>query len=213
MASNRVNVRQLLLVGAIASLVAVAGGCTVDRGSDGSEPWMGTPLTELLDDAIAEAGQSGASAAQLDVLERARVSGEVTYEDAKGAAQAVVACFRQGGLEAEYSEMTRNGSYPVPNYAVWSNASDASVDAIVEVCENQEFTWVNKVYQTQPSARQVVGEFVMSKEGELRACLEDYGIQTDPDANGWELAQLALESTDFGQGGQDCLGEAGIHGL
>jgi hypothetical protein len=50
-------------------------------------------------------------------------------------------------------------------------------DALYDSCEAREFRWVNLVYQMQPSSREQLGQYVMSRETLLRQCLEDAGME------------------------------------
>jgi hypothetical protein len=102
----------------------------------------------------------------------------------------------------------------LPGYLVGFDESIGvdQIDLLVETCDTQEFHWVSFVYQSQPVSREAKGQHVMSQEPVLRACLEDHGIPTDPDANGWGLAMQAAALDDVSIT-LECLAEADISGL
>jgi hypothetical protein len=175
---------------------------------------MGDPFSERVAVAIAEAKAGGASAAQLDALEVIEDAGEVSFEVARTAVLATIECFHDQGLDAAYSELTRASGLVVPGYRV--TAESGGHDAVgdpVEMCDTRESQWVNLLFQSQPMARQLTGEYVLSKEDELRDCLESQNVETDPDANGWELAMFALEDDEAFASGTDCFTQVGIDGL
>lgn len=67
----------------------------------------------------------------------------------------------------------------------------------MDTYERQEYRWVSHVYQSRPVSREALGQYVLTQEPVLRACLEGNGILTDPDADGWELAMQAAALEDM----------------
>jgi hypothetical protein len=194
-------------------LIGVTSACSSPAPKDAA-PWEREPFAETVADLIAEAEQNGASDDQLALLEKAADDGKVELESARSAARAVVSCLHANGLTAEYLEAPDFKGYTIPEYRVVleGTTEDPRRDTIISTCADQEFTWVSQAYQLQPEARQMLGEYVESKESVLRTCLEDNGVETDPDAGGWELAHQALEAFD-GPDSVNCLDKAGIQSL
>ncbi|WP_444662715.1 hypothetical protein ACT17Q_12275 [Cellulomonas sp. CW35] len=146
-------------------------------------------------------------------LEAATETGGVPVEVAREAARRTVACMTAAGLDAEYSEQSLAGGLVVPGYLVASaddDGADAARDATIDECVTRESLWINKVLQLQPTSIQQKEDYANQQESVLRACLEEHGIRTDPDASGVDLANMAAEALRDGSGAFDCLHEAGI---
>lgn len=188
--------------------------CNGSAHDEGAQPWLGDPFSDRVGNAISEALESGAGTVQLDALEEIQRDGEVSFELARRAAFATVECFEEHGLRASYMEITRENGLTIPNYRIETPAdATGEVQVIIDSCATRESHWINLLYQSQPMARQMTGEYVLGKEDELRACLEAQGASPDADADGWELAMTALEDLDAYSRGTDCLTEVGIDGL
>jgi len=167
---------------------------------------------DVVAEALAEARAEGAGPEQVHALQAAEASGTVSLEAAREAARRTVSCMVDAGLQAEYSEQTLAGGLVVPGYLVASSDGDESdvQDAAIDSCVTRESLWINKVLQLQPTSVQQREDFANRQEGVLRACLEENGVQTDPEADGVDLANLASDAMRDGQGSFDCLHEAGI---
>lgn len=195
-----------------AALVLV--GCSSAEAQ--REPWhLDEPFNELVDEFVDQAEAGGASEEQIAILQAAGEAGELPLEAAKTAARAVVACFQESGLEAEYLESTDPTGFTAPDYQVTYDESvpEETTDQLVATCEDREFTWVNQAYHFQPERRQALGEYVMGKEEVLRACIEQAGYTTDPDDDGWALAQQSTTILSETQGAVNCLDAADISSL
>src|SRR5690606_37272490 len=103
----------------------------------------------------------------------------------------------------------------VPLYVVGFDTTigEAQMDAIFDLCDTQEFRWISSAYQSQPTSRELISRHVTAQEPHLRACLEREGIQTEPDATGWELAMFAVSLGREPDIGLECLLEADISGF
>ncbi len=208
------TLRRALVVMVTASAVAITTSCS-STAVDEPEPWDLGPFSEMVQGYAVEAASGGASEQQLAVLGKAAEAGELTLEDARAATRATIECFEASGLEAEYVEAPDSKGFVIPAFEV-SYGAEADVtqaDSTIEMCQNREFTWVGKAYQLQPDARQMLGEYVTSKEEVLRACLEDAGQQPDPRSTAWDLAQQSVDVVISSEGSIDCLGAAGISSL
>lgn len=176
-----------------------------------------SPSTATTDDAfaeaLAEAQDGGASEAQLAALQEAAQAGSVTIEAAREAARRAVTCMDGAGLDAQYSETTLGDGLVVPGYLVASSEDEdsAATDVAIDDCVTREALWINKVFQLQPSSIQRKEDFANEQEPVLRACLEEHGIATDPDADGVGLANQAADARRDSGGDVDCLHAAGIN--
>lgn len=195
-----------LFVGLIAPLIA-----SCSASSDTSSPWSYEPFTELISSAIDDATAGGASDQQMALLTSAQVEGEMPIDLMKSAVYNAIDCFNSVGGQATYEETTEPSGLVQPGYkALFATTLP---DTLHDSCETKELRWVSFVYSLQPSSRELVGQFVMSKEDVLRQCMEDAGIKTDPKATGWDLAQQASELPGDTAGGMDCLAAADIWSL
>lgn len=181
--------------------VALMTGCASEAaGSD--DP----VFAEIIETAIADAQSGGASDRQLAILEEARESGEVTIEQMREASRATVECMVDSGLDAEYQETTEPHGLVVPGYRVRviGEVSESQQFA-ADRCDDEHGLWVNMVYQGQPSSDRLWDELYNSRVDVIRACLEDAGYETEPDATGVELARQVGEI--FGQtlGDVNCM--------
>lgn len=192
-----------LLASLAAVLVLTLAACT-------SPPEVkADPIFEaLISDAINEALDEGATAEQIELLREAHKHGEVTLENARAANRATVRCFIESGFEAEYLDNTGGRALVVPGYSVWKSGTlSESDDMLIEECDTANVAWVNKVYQVQPASVKRIDGFVNDAADELRKCLEDSGVVTDPEATGVELAQQAGRIAGESDVSVDCLAQ------
>lgn len=189
-------------------------GCN-SAPEEASSPWLVEPYSELAEQAIEDAIAGGAGPQQIELLKRSLEDGEMTLESARTATRNVIDCFTDLGGIVEYTEETSASGLTRPRYSVGfdEDLGESQISTIVRECEVREVAWVNKVYQLQPLARELLGRYVMAQEPVLRTCLEREGVATDPEATGWELAQLALDIAIESEFKTDCLSEADISSL
>ncbi len=131
-------------------------------------------------------------------------------ESARAAVEATVECFNIAGLNGEVVESTGRDGVVIPGYSVsvvgsWGPEHDAAAND----CELLHSAWVDKVYQLQPSVQVAREQYVESIADELRACLEDAGYETEPDATGIELSAQAGDVASATRGEVDCLRTTG----
>lgn len=213
MTAGGTRAREVLL-GALASACALGlAGCSPD--ADGGEPWDLGPFDTLIDNAIDEAREGGASEQQLAVLLEAREDGELTYEAMRSAALALESCFALHGGTMQIEEAIDVTGMPQLTYLVGfdEDLGETFIENAVAGCERQEYKWVTFVYQLQPKARELLGQYVLKQEPVLRACLEASGVSTDPADDGWDLAYRALDVASETANRVDCLSAADIAGL
>ncbi len=190
-------------------------GCSAENTSEDSASSEQKPYSERVQSYLEEATSEGASETQIDELREALATGEVPYETMRGATQRAVDCMSNAGLDASIADVTQASGLEVPMYRA-SHGEEIDPDTgweMIRACETSETYWLSAAYQQQPSAREQLSQYVRSKETELRECLQDNGVEADDDADGWELAELALEFSSAPEGGFDCLSTVGIDGL
>lgn len=204
--------RASVFAGTSCVAIMMVSGCATQAGED--SPWVDRTFDELVIEAISDAEANGASEDQLRLLEEARAAGGVSYEQARTAAAGAVECFNSAGADAQLTEMKRSSGLVVPGYDVGlGRLTEAQVESLVDVCGPEEYRYVTRLYQLQPTSRELLGAYVDSQEDVLRTCLEASGLVTDANAGGWELAHQALDRRNETSGAVDCLMVAGIDGL
>lgn len=181
----------VVVVGLVATAALVAG-CTAEP-EDAGAPSEASDVLEA-------ARQGGAGDAQIAVLEEAVETQEVTLDSARQAARNAVQCMSDNGLDASYVEETTSSGVVIPGYQA-SGPEDQ-----IAACDTEHAYWVSQLYQIQPSSVQTLEDYADQQEPVLRACLEEAGVATDPEATGSELASRAAVDAP------DCLADAGIDG-
>ncbi|WP_062071860.1 hypothetical protein [Demequina sediminicola] len=205
--------RDPLLTAIVATGLLV--GCTGSDTRDDAGAWQDQPYDQRVRTYLSEAESGGASAPQVNELREAMETGEVSYETLRAAVHRSVECMTEAGLTAHVEDTTTASGLDVPMYrASHGDAVNTETGwAAIRACDKQETYWLSAAYQQQPRARNLLGEYVQSKELELRECLHDNGVETDRSADGWELAHLALDAPSADEGAFGCLAAVGIDGL
>jgi len=196
-------------------LVAVGGfvglaGCSATVTA--TDP---TSFADIVAAAIQGAEADEASEAQLALLREAQSEGSMSIEGERAAVRAAVKCINDAGVSAAYADHTMKSGLVVPRYvASVDNALGLdATDAILNACDAQEYFWVDKVYQAQPTSVAVNDAYLDQQAPIVRACLEREGYDTNADATTHELLRQALDvalDTGFST---DCLREAEIDGF
>ena len=186
---------------------AMLAGCTVESPA----PEHVAAFSEVIEVAIQEAVAGGAGETQLTILRQAQEDGSLTFEDTRAAARSAVDCMNASGFSATYGEQKNDSGLIVPEYTA---GFDAGQDISgIDRCDQQEFLWVNMVYQTQPSAVEKTDARLAQQAPVIRKCMEDNGYTTDPSSSPRDLARQASKVAQESNGAVDCLTEAGISGF
>jgi hypothetical protein len=189
---------------------ACAGGSSSGVGVDDPSTWKA-----LVDDAVSQAMEGGASEAQIAILREARDSGGISLESARDAQQATVDCMTEAGLDATYVETEGGaGELPQPGFRVRADR-DGEVSPVGDACETQESRWVSHLYQTQPRAVEARNANVDEHMPDLLACLSARGISLDSDASRDEVYAAATNEAIAANAAnsESCLSESGIGSL
>jgi hypothetical protein len=194
-------------------LAAALVGCVVLVGcaTESVEEAETESFADQIAIAIAEAEAGGAGDAQLAILRQAQTEGEISIEDARAAARAMVECVNNAGSQASYDERTNESGLVVPGYSALANTDEQQV--IADACDAQEAFWINMIYQTQPASVAVNDAYLDQQAPLVRTCLEREGYATDPDATTIELLRQAADARDETDLAVDCLTEAKIDGF
>jgi len=193
------------------SAVVVLGLAFILGGCAAAEVQQGDNLGDFdvrVADALEEARSGGASEAQLAIVEQAGKEGSVTFEDAKVAVSSAISCMAAAGIAATYEEDALRNGVVIPGFTV-KVSEDPALSNAADVCEYSESYWVNKLYQTQPSAIDANLAFIEKQAPVIRQCLEDAGYDTDPDATGMDLV---LQSAELDTAEFHCALDAGVMG-
>jgi len=192
-----------LVVAVLASVVLA--GCT-----EATVPTEPESFADQIAAAIQEAEAGGASDAQLAILRKAQLEGELPIEDARAAARAAVECMTEAGISAYYGENHRKSGLVVPGYSAEWIMGDDEQNAVIDACDQRENFWVSSVYQTQPSSLELTDGYRAQQAPILRSCLERNGYATDPDASPLDLMRQAIQVEVDTDSAVDCLTEAEI---
>lgn len=139
---------------------------------------------------------SGADPQQIEVLERARDRGEITFEDLSELAELTKQCLEDAGfdvIDKEPVEVVPGSGLRTPYYLSIQpyGMSDEVAGEVMDDCSMRFDNWAGAAFADQP----LVVEAYNSQwdTPEVRACLEDHGYQVDDEMTGTELNQLAGE--------------------
>ncbi|MCB2411461.1 hypothetical protein LGT39_01190 [Demequina sp. TTPB684] len=191
---------------AVVGASALLAGCTADAGAQGDSAAFADQVAAIIEQA--EAG--GAGDAQMAILRHAQAEGELSLEDARTAARAAVQCMTEAGVLAGYGESASRSGLVVPEWSAEAAMGDEELDLAIRVCDEQEASWVNQLYQTQPSSLAFTEESIEQTAPLVRSCLESNGYPTDPSASPADVIAQALEVDSDTGSAVDCITEAGI---
>ncbi|WP_217615148.1 hypothetical protein [Cellulomonas sp. GbtcB1] len=188
----------------VAALALGVGGCAT-RGDEGSGE---LPRAYTLAAALAEAEDAAAGEHQVVALSRAVDAGVVTVEDVREAARRAVTCMVESGIDARVEESTLSHGLVLPGYLASSDGDDHA-EARIELCDRNEYFWLSKAYQLQPSSVEAIEQHAEQRAPAIRACLEEHGVPSEDARSASELADLASRAAHE-LIGVSCLAEAGV---
>ncbi|MCR6713484.1 MAG: hypothetical protein NVV57_12725 [Demequina sp.] len=144
-----------------------------------------------------EAAQAnGADEQQIEVLERARDRGEVTFEDLNELAELTKQCLRDAGftvMDKDPREVVPGSGLRIPYYLSVQpdGMSDKTANEVMDDCSMRFDNWASAAFADQPT---VVDAYNNQWDTpEVRACLKEHGYQIDADMTGTELNNLSME--------------------
>lgn len=152
-------------------------------------------------------GYENASEEQLAILD----DGEVTFEEYEAAINRSLACMEDAGIGVQGPHRVDERGFTELRYSHSASSPGRTEDetlAVSDACLEEHSMVVEMMYQSSPSAVEAQDEQFEQIRGALVQCLEDNGIDVDPDASRDELTTAAVHL--LVEDGTDCLTEAGI---
>lgn len=162
---------------------------------------------ERVEAAIEEATAAGASENQREALTAVLDAGEVSLSTARDAMRRTVECIAETGVEARYVEQTIDGALVVPTLTYGGKKPG---DLEYEACSQRESSWIDYLYQTQPSAMENRARFLRQQLPMVRACLEESGNAAPPGEDLYATLERAHQLAIDSDGAVNCLSDAGI---
>lgn len=205
--------RRTLLV--CAATLAVAG-CSGSQGVP-SPDVTADEFSAIAASALEDARASGASEAQLALIEGVVASGEVTFADVQESLDATFACFESAGIRYEEHAPVDDQGILYPSYAFEGGDKTAVADA----CIHDYSDYVEVLYMRQPAAVEARDAAFTGAMPALIECLRGLGHEVDDDITADELKEwFRLEAVEMSTAKNDdayedtfrCVGKAGIDG-
>lgn len=139
-----------ILFFAMAPAAACAG--KADRSEDPTA--ADSEFVKRLGRDLVAAQEAGASEEQLAVLERARESGEVSFEEYSAAVGRALRCLREAGVAVQDHGVDSHQGLEKRSYSVPIEAADrrTPLGYSVHRCVAEHSFWVERAYQLQPSS-------------------------------------------------------------
>lgn len=178
-------------VGGAAVTLALLAGC----GNPAPEASDLSDSTAFFELAIDEARTQGASAAQLAVLERAKVNGSLSYADASGLLPSLQGCIEDaGGVFSQGEDIAIGPDLRAPTYVagVPGLSEDAAL-ALVEDCERVNVDAVLGALWNQPSTVEARNAEFAAQLSEIVTCLANHGVTIDANAPLGEVQALVQD--------------------
>jgi hypothetical protein len=196
--------------------LAILGGCASSTPSP-SRSVAVDDFAAVAQSALGDAQASGASTAQLALIERALAHGEVTFSDVQEAVDATIECFEAAGIRyKEFAPVDDHGIL-YPSYAFEGEQETAVADE----CIHTNSDYIEMLYMRQPAAMEARDAAFLVAMPLLIDCLEGLGHDIDDDITPDELkewfrlAAVEMASSDTNDRQADtfrCVGKAGIDG-
>lgn len=200
--------------------ILVCAGCATSSPDVFSS--TASPFDYFVDGVIADAKQSGASAEQIDLLEDARATGEVTIQHLYTAAELAKSCFDAAGVWGVFEQTDSNDPLRGLTYTV--RVDDESSELLADDCVTKYYDAVSYAFGLQPVAQERSDERLLIARAAIVECAQTHGeiIASDatPDElrrilfrlrNGFELGDVQGEPPE-GFTPIDCAGPAGVNG-
>ena len=168
------------------------------------------PLPADADPAFAsvyeQAKEADADGAQLDILRRAAVAGEVTFQDVTEALSATFECFdKGGGGHIDEGVVLLESGLAFPNYGWGGGVTDEEMErlsAVGDACLHKHSYYVETLYQTQPIAQEAEAAAFEARRASVIACLNAKGVLLEADATRADIeSAVSAEVVDLTQGG------------
>ncbi|WP_448630893.1 hypothetical protein [Cellulomonas soli] len=195
------------------TLALVVGACSGEGQESSASP--SSAAAAVYAEYLEQAERGGAGAEQLAVLGDAVVTGELTFEAVNELVQAAFACMADAGIgHEEWEPKEVVPGYLIPAYSFDGEAEGMSEDetlAVADACLAEHSFWAEGARADTRSYQDRWDAHVAERLPLIVACLEEHGVQVDPDATTDEVfqaaEQLVAETShiDDGEGVVMCL--------
>lgn len=175
-------------------LVATTVACSAPQSADGQSDYNAT-IAYFADLAIA----ADASQQQIDVLNLAKETGEITFDQLTGLFDDAMGCLADAGF-------TNTAPQPVevyPHSGVYAfdfllfppqGLSDTEEGDLVDTCTQTYYGFADAAYRESPNA--VEGRFATFEDPAVIDCLRTQGIEVEEGATGSEISELVFVDID-----------------
>lgn len=203
-------------VAAVIAAGAILTGCSGTALTTTPSP-PGEDFAALAQSALEDARASGATEAQLALIERAVALGEVTFADVDEAVQGTFACFESAGVRYQVLAPRNDQGVLYPSYTFEGGDKTAAADECIHT--NSDF--VEVLYMRQPIATEARDAAFAAAMPALVECLRGLGHELDEDITADELKEwfrleaVEMSTAQSNEAYQDtfrCVGKAGIDG-
>lgn len=184
--------RVLALVAA-AMLAAAGAACSDDTQPQVAEGDFAQRLTNDIEGAEA----AGATAEQIQILEEALRTGEISFEAYDEAINRALRCLREAGVAASDGGVADVAGVKLRSYSVPVDAEEADGREPVpgysaHRCVAEHSFWVERAYQLQPASIEAQEAYYEQFREPFLECLREQGIELDPD----EAIALIVRESD-----------------
>lgn len=201
----------------VAGLLVLLGATACASAQGDETPSADPAFIEIVDRQLEEARNGGATPEQIDILERARAEGRMSYALEKEALTAFFSCLDDAGATHEDHTVAAGREYPNVDFSVVASDPNA-----YDACFIPHADFVDTVYQLQPAAVDEVTTLIQRGSERIIACLREAGYAIADDPTYDELrstayfAYMGYYPDDLGAPEPagfvpvDCLGAAGL---
>ena len=188
---------------AAVALVAAVLTATTACSAPAPEP-SPTPFSAVIEQQLDWARTNGAAPEQIEVLEGALVTGEVTMEQVVDLNTRLKDCLITAGFtvrDTGMEEILQGSGIRMPGFLANQpdGMDDIAANAVMDECNEKYFKYAQSAYMSQPTVLDQY--FAVWDTPEVRQCLIDHGYDVGKDATGHDLNLLS------GQDAQDHMSD------
>jgi hypothetical protein len=191
---TRVPQRNAVLAALVAVLVVATNAACARPAARSSSPEAPSVFTSAL--MLARATRPAVSDVQINALEKAAKSGQMSYEEISALLEDTFKCFDESGVDyRRLPDSEQVSGFKVPMY---SYAEPVAI-ALACITKYNSFAW--DAYQSQPKVGELRDVALKAEIPRVLACLRDHGVSIDDDATLDELRRASatlLSATSTG---------------
>lgn len=198
---------------AIVGLLLLAGCSSPPAGE--ASPSAASAAVTVYQEYLGQAERAGAGEDQLAALRDAVRTGELTFETVNGLVQQSFACMTEAGIgHDEWEPREVVPGYLIPAYSFRGDADGMTEDetlAVADACLEEYSFWAEGARADTRAYQDLWDAHVQERLPMIVACLEEHGVQVDPEATVDEIFQAAdqllidTSEIDDGDGAVLCL--------